>query len=106
MAIRRVALRCVNAAEMTGSEQEDFAADVESRIEQTGADLGGYFICCGGTNWIELEGDKDAVTQVIDDHKNDSRVDATLKLEDVQPDQRITDDWRGHTQPDIYNEVT
>ena len=106
MAYRRVALRCINKSDLSGSDQEDFADDVQSRVENASGELGGYFTCCGGQNWIEIEGDESGVDSVIQKHKDDDRVEATMVLEDSNPSQVLTDKWRAHTEPDLYCDVT
>ncbi len=106
MAIKRVALRCVNSSDLSAEEQKTFADDVQDRIEDTGVDLGGYFQACGGINWIELEGDENAVNTVIKKHVGDDRVKKYKELENVNPSSTTVGAWRSHTQPDIHDEIT
>ncbi len=105
MSYRRIAIRCENASTLTESQQKDFADRVETRIANNPNDLGGYFVTTDGNNWLELEGDSDAVMDEIEDHMADKDVEDSTVLENSQPSTLNTSKWRAHTEADVHCEV-
>lgn len=96
-------VRCYHSNGLDDTEQQNFADDVQSRLDGTG--INGYFITANGMDWLEWEGDSDTVYSKYQEHVNDDRVEKHEVVEDVDINDLNTEQWRGHTQPDIHCEL-
>ncbi|GEM_PF-4814556 len=98
---RRYLIRSENASQLSGSEQEQFVDDVYSILD--GGEIRGVFVANGGWSWLDVEGDRAEVEDIVQQFKELDDVGAVeFEKTDDSSDWTITDSWHGHGDNDAH----
>lgn len=101
MTKRRYLIRCENASELSGSEQEQLVDDVYSILD--GEDIRGVFVAEGNWNWLDVEGEQAEVDNVVQEFKRLDDVGAVeFEKTDDYSEWTMSDSWHGHGDNDAH----